>query len=298
MTNITSNSDEANLYIGIANLNLQCDQIVLPYGIHIERTFAHIMSPIMMAFALPKPNGHHPAPWKAVQGGFDQDISTQIIIPKTAGKTHAERMLIASTVTLLLRLWYNPAITMIAGSNTSFSTMKEAPETTTLIFPIQFQQRKFQISMVGSDTPCNNLDWITDNLGKAIKLMKESADFQLAASAIDTGQFIENQALTMVSLWGALEAIFSPDKRELRFRVSALIASYIYPTGQERHTSQKRIAKLYDKRSAAAHGKPSHSNEDLLATFEILRGVLIKFIQEGRVPTKEELEERMFGVES
>jgi hypothetical protein len=58
---------------------------------------------------------------------------------------------------------------------------------------------------------------------------------------------------------------------------------------------QKRIASLYDKRSAAAHGKPKHAAEDLVATFTILREVLIKFIEEGHVPTKQECEERLFG---
>jgi hypothetical protein len=61
---------------------------------------------------------------------------------------------------------------------------------------------------------------------------------------------------------------------------------------------QKDIAKLYDKRSAAAHGKPKHDAEDLLATFNLLRRVLFEIIiDRGVVPSKEALEAALFGVE-
>jgi len=52
---------------------------------------------------------------------------------------------------------------------------------------------------------------------------------------------------------------------------------------------------LYDKRSAAAHGKPKHQSEDLVATFELLRRVLIMMIRLRAVPSKDELDARLFG---
>ena len=99
----------------------------------------------------------------------------------------------------------------------------------------------------------------------------------------------------MVSIWGALEALFSPSTTELKFRVSALIAAFLEPPGMERAKLQKEIAKLYDKRSAAAHGKPKHEPEDLLSSFNLLRRVLIAIIASGKVPSKNDLEGMLFG---
>ena len=84
------------------------------------------------------------------------------------------------------------------------------------------------------------------------RLMNDSPEFALAAAAIESGQFIQNSALTLVSLWGALEALFSPSTTELKFRVSALIAAFLEPPGNSRLSLQKNIAKLYDKRSSAS----------------------------------------------
>jgi len=117
----------------------------------------------------------------------------------------------------------------------------------------------------------------------------------LAAHAMSSGQFIEDTALTLISLWGALEAIFSPSTSELRFRVSALISSYLNPPGPQRLAHQKQIAELYDKRSAAAHGKRKHDGNDLLLTFELLRKVLIQIIRDGEMPTRQHLENKLFG---
>jgi hypothetical protein len=98
-----------------------------------------------------------------------------------------------------------------------------------------------------------------------------------------------------VPSWGALEALFGGDRNELRFRVSSYIASYLVPYGQERDMKQKAIAKLYDKHSAAVHGIPSHSNDDVLATFTLMREVLMEIVDEGEVPTRAKLEKALFG---
>jgi len=75
-----------------------------------------------------------------------------------------------------------------------------------------------------------------------------------------------------------------------------MIAAFLTPPGDARQERQKEIAKLYDKRSAAAHGKPKHSEQHLLDTFNLVREVLIKIIDRGSVPTADELDKMLFGV--
>ena len=66
---------------------------------------------------------------------------------------------------------------------------------------------------------------------------------------------------------------------------------------ESRLARQKAIAKLYDSRSAAAHGGGDIAAEPLWKTYNLAREVVLKIIADGHAPTRQELESRMFGVE-
>jgi hypothetical protein len=254
------------------------------------------MMPVTVAFSPPNDQGYHPPPWKAARGGFGHDITAQLIIPAAAATTVTERLEMARVIAFLIRLWSDPSITMPAASNMDFSKIAEAADGEAYIVTLEGRPRFFCLEPVAnkSEIPAS-LQWVVQNFESAWNLWRKSSEFRLAVYALDTGQFVDNTALTLISLWGALEAIFSPSTQELKFRVSSLIAAYLYSAGPERMKRQKEIASLYDARSAAAHGKPRHTGDELLATFELLRKALIKFIVDGFVPTKVQLEERLFG---
>ena len=163
------------------------------------------------------------------------------------------------------------------------------------MIPIETQPRHFRLGIVDPTSVVSSLKWVGENWKTAHTLYSSSTEFRLAADSLDAGQFVPNHALALVSLWGALEAIFSPSTTELRFRVSALIASYLEPPGNKRLELQKQVASLYDMRSAAAHGKSRHEPEHLLKTFELVRKVLLRMIYEKSVPSKDQLEQRLFG---
>ena len=59
----------------------------------------------------------------------------------------------------------------------------------------------------------------------------------------------------MVSLWAGLESLFSPSTMELRFRVSALISSYLHEHGKERQNLYKKIMKLLYRPVMKVHQK-------------------------------------------
>ncbi len=292
-------SVQEQFYAGLSNIDLGEQRVEFPRGIVLQATFAHLMSPMVMAFAKPEKEGQpHPGPWKSARGGFGQDISAQLFVPNEAGSSFGERLQMAATILFLIRLWSSPAVTMPALANMAFSDVKHAPDAEAHILPLEHQPRHFELYPADDTKVAASLTWVVDHFEKAWTLRKESSEFRLAADALDAGQFVQNTALTFISLWGALEAIFSPSTTELRFRVSSLIASYLYPPGAQRLNEQKKIAALYDKRSAAAHGKPKHAGDDLLATFELLRKVLIRIIRDGKVPSREELDDCLFGARS
>ncbi|TCB60181.1 hypothetical protein E0J20_09310 [Rhizobium leguminosarum bv. viciae] len=292
----TNTTADECLYIGLSNIELDKEQIEFSRGIAIESTFAHLMSPMMLAFARPSNGGHHPGPWKSILGGSGTDITAQIKIPISAAANEGACLNIGSTIVSLLRLRCDPAITMTALSRMPFEKLKEASNGSVPVLPLETTPRHFPLQNEGGQKAGATISWVASRLETVLTLRSTRQDFQIASAALDGAQFIQNDALALISLWGALEALFSPSTGELRFRVSALIAAYLHEPGQERADAQKRIALLYDKRSAAAHGKPRHVPDDLVASFNLLRSCLMKMISEGSVPTKEQLEGRLFGL--
>jgi hypothetical protein len=264
----------------------------------IKKTYAYLMAPFMMAFKPAPPGGLHPTPWKAARGGFEFAITAELHVPSSIEKEHRERVRVAKTIGFLIRLSVNPATTMSVLSNYAFADLPGIADDQAKILPFEINPRYFPLETGDGLARADSLEWIRNGWRVADKLTRENAEFALAVDAISTGQFERNSALILVSLWGALEALFSPATSELKFRVSSLIAAFLEPPGDGRAALQKDIAKLYDKRSAAAHGKPKHEQEDILNSFNLLRRVLIAIIENQKVPSKDDLEGFLFGISS
>jgi hypothetical protein len=285
----------SNLYAGLAGAQLVVPEFDLGSGVRISKTYAHLMAPFLMAFQPAPKGGHHPTPWKAASGGFSFDVEAELFIPSELGDKYGSTISVARTILFLLRVGINPAITLPVFSNYAFAALPQVGDNQTKLIPYEVQPRHFPLGIVGGTCTEESLKWVAERWSTTYHLSASTAEFALAVDALDSGQFVHSTALTLVSLWGALEALFSPSTSELKFRVSALIAAYLEPAGDSRLQLQREVGKLYDKRSAAAHGKPKHTTEDLLATFQLLRRVLLAMIDAGTVPTKINLEERLFG---
>lgn len=286
-----------NIHAGLSGIELELENFDLGEGVVLAKTYAHMMAPFMMAFTRAPAGEHHPGPWKAASGGSGFDVNAELLIPAHIEEKFGSKVQVAITLLFLLRLGVNPATTLPVFSNYPFASLPKIGNNEAQLLPFEVQRRHFPLGVVGGRANASALTWVKDRWQVTHKLIGESTEFSLAVEAIDTGQFIQNPALTLVSLWGALEALFSPSTAELKFRVSSLIAAFLEPSGESRHALQKEIAKLYDMRSAAAHGKPRHETEDLLDTFNLLRRVLLRIIDRGSIPRKEQLERLLFGSE-
>lgn len=286
-----------DLHAGLSGLELDEDTLDLGEGIRLKRTYAHQFAPFMLAFERPKTGQAHAGPWKAARGGFAFDITAELFIPAALEEKYESKVGLARLLVSLLRLGVNPAITLPAFANASFSALTKMSDAEVILQPFEIERRHFPLGVAGGLVTASAAEWVRSRWPTAFKLANSHAEFQLAADALDSGQFVQQPALTLVSLWAALEALFSPSTSELSFRVSALIASYLEAPGSARLARQKAIAKLYTKRSAAAHGKPNHDQQNILDSFNLLREVLIKMLDRGQVPSKDELEAQLFGVE-
>jgi hypothetical protein len=295
-------SKGSDYYAGFTDLKLppEWEEYELGEGLVFRPVFAHLMSSHTMAFNPPVALGkHHPAPWKATSQFDSFDIRTELLIPASYEPPNGLSPYdVARTITIMMRLFCDPKIRFLVESTHSLSVISTVPDKEMMIAPVEASRQFMELELAKQDSSlsADRLYWVRNKWQDAVDLMASHADFRLAMEAFEMSTFIPHHALTLVSLWGALEALFSPSTSELRFRVSILIASYIHPPGQQRADMQKEIFELYDKRSAAAHGKPKHNTEHLMQTFNILQRVLMRMIDEKEVPSKTALNNMLLGV--
>lgn len=141
------------------------------------------------------------------------------------------------------------------------------------------------------------LEWLRNNWEEASRLLANE-DFANAIQVVDSSIWGRNPSPALVSVWRALERLFSFYNQELSLRVSANIASYLEPSRRERYKCFKQVKALYDRRSKAAHGSDNMGSTDsdpYVDTFAVARRVLLKMIQDRHVPKKKELEASLFG---
>jgi hypothetical protein len=268
------------------------------FGLTLSQTYAHLMAPFLMAFSPAQPGRHHPGPLCAVNGSLGFDIHVQLAVPPEALTGLAlPPEFIPWWVTALLRLRIGPAFIVPVIGEQSFAAAKEN-HSKAKYYPIETDSRVLSLA---SDTrrTITEFDaaWVAKHWLEASNLFNKNEAFQMLFEATDQSMFARHRHLALLWLWGGLEAIFSSDKTELKYRISSAIASFLEPAGIPRMNAQKAIARLYDSRSAAAHGREDKRKDSLQQTYDIARRVVVKIIEDNRVPNHTELEAKLFGAD-
>jgi len=277
---------------------LESPDFSLGSGIRLSQTYAHLMAPFMMAFSPAPPGEHHPAPWSAVKGGFGFDIHVQLEIPSTtASSLSLEPEFIAWWITALLRLRLGPIFIVPVLGEQSFESAK-IHHTSAKYYPNEIESR-FLVLDPNARRTLTEVDvaWVAKYWIDASTLFYGIDSFRTIFEATDQCMFARHRSLAMIWLWGGLEAIFSPGEAELRYRISSVIASFLEPPGVPRMNAQKTISKLYESRSATAHGRKDKKRDSLQETYSIARRAVVKMIEENRIPTHVELEAKLFGAD-
>ena len=285
-----------DIHAGLSGIDVEFKQLDLGSSVLLRQTYAHLMAPFLVAFRRAEPGKAHPPPWKAALGGLGLDVTLELVIPTGVDTGSAHRVDIVRMIAALIRMWVIPSVLVPVLSNISFSDAAKAADNTTHLFPFEVQPRFFSMSsQPGMVIPTTQFEWVRLNWRSAMELAAGNEGLRIAVAALDALQFLPDPGLGLVSLWGALEGLFSPAKTELRFRVSALIACYLEPFGPARSELQRRIARLYDERSAVAHRGAKSDPVLVLNTYDVLRRVVIKIISDRHVPSRAELEVNLFG---
>ncbi len=229
------------IYAGISLVSLDAESFDLGHGVMLTRTYAHLMAPFVMAFAPAPPGKHHPAPWSAAKGGL-ADILVQLFVPpemKPPGSF--DRLNTVWLIAALMRLTTSPLVQVSVISDQAFAAVPDSKKEPELL-PVEVSSRR----LLPVEKPVMVLDatglaWVRDHWFDAGKLLSQSEDLSTAFQAFDATTMAASISVAMMTLWGAIEQIFSPAKQELRFRVSALLASYLEPPGPDRLALHKRL---------------------------------------------------------
>lgn len=287
------------LYGGVSGIRMCTPSFPLGEGVELRQTYSHLFSANMMAFARPGPAGYHPPPWKAAKGGFGYDIEVEIRAPAETSLGEAfDAKETIWWIAALLRLASFPYLSVPVISNLSFTEIAASDEEPTLQ-PFEIERRLFAPPAdVDLTLGPSDLDWLAANWIPAGRLLSSSPKFYSALKAFDAATVRGRASASLLALWGGLEQLFAPSAGELRFRVAALLASYLEPPGVSRVELYKQILKLYNERSVAAHTAKEVETQALVHTYVIMRNALMQMISKNRVPTQTDLESLLFCANS
>jgi hypothetical protein len=297
----------SGIYAGLSAIVIPDERLNFGEGVTLSRTFARFTTSFNFINtgnkSIPDSNGREPgslpplpppAMWHL--RAKELDVTSQLFVPGDPNDSEGDPIQVARLIVSALRLYADPAVSLVAISSQPYDSLIGRGLEGCRIWPIEVAPRHFPLGLVIDECNVAGLNWVSCHWKTLLRLYKSHAEIRLAIDALDHGQFEPNPSLSLVSLWGAIESLFSPATTELKFRVSSLVAAYLEPLGHTRLSRQRQVAALYDHRSAAAHGKPKHTSEHLLHTFELVRAILIRIVERGSIPSKSQLEENLFGL--
>lgn len=282
-------------YVGISGGTLPVEQFDLGYGVEMHRTYAHLMSPCLMAFAPAEEGKPHPGPWRAAKGGFSFDITIELRIgdgPKPGGLSDVET---ASWIVALLRLGYAPYLQAPVTIDIPFSQAARS-EVAPTISPLETEERSFHKGAErNEEIPLKDLEWLKAAWHVSAELAHANPTLRTALLAYDSCRVRTRVSQSVLTIWGALEQLFAPSAGELRHRVAANIAAYLEPRGPDRLATYKHVLKLYNMRSVAAHTTKEIDIDVIAGSWVILRNALVKMLGEQHVPTQSDFEHLLYA---
>jgi hypothetical protein len=286
------NPNEQDIYAGFSDILLPTNSFDLGSGIRISKTFIHVFGAYMAAFKEPLLGSFHPAPWKSVAGGSSFDVRAELFIPKsTALFQGIDRLNTVWLIAALLRLKAVSSLRVPVISNLMFSEIAESQQEANFL-PIELTTK----NLISEPLPMrpfdfDHLEWVKTSLSISGKLFETNEKYSFSLLCLDRSISETRYSLALMTLWGALEQLFSPDdKQELSYRISLNIASYLRQRGEKRTTLFKMVRRLYTARSKAAHGNPTEDSKEFLETYNLLKEVFLKMTQENHVPTQADFE--------
>ncbi len=226
---------------------------------------------------------------------YSREIRFELVVPRHAGWEDETSFELAWELLAAIRLSSLAELLMPAVSDCPWGTIPGIKDNRAHIRPIE-DVPGAKVLTPGSTVTPEHLDWVKAHFMGFAKLLNVPT-FRLASEALATHHLQHSDRMMAAHVWAGIEALIEV-KAELRFRLSALIASVLEEPGVQRRGMFKKISKMYDQRSKIVHGANLSTKDIRVHTIEartLLARLMRSYVQRGKVPTMEELELELFA---
>ena len=287
-----SDPESSPLFGGMAGATLGVGELEVCPGLVLRQTYAHVMSPYILAFKRPKASGgHHPGPWKSARGGAFVDVEIEVGLDEGTRPTGFDRLNTLWWVVALLRLSTGADLRMPIVSNASFSNVA-----TGAVEPIfwPFEMLPTQVSTVSAPPQEINEDsllWLRGAFAPGSKLMRDGL-FGRAFQTLDSAIWAHSRGSAIIAVWAAIDTLMRPGRTDIGKRLAMSVAALLEAPGPERDRLFQRAKSLYEARGSSAHASKSPEGEQLVSSFDIARRCFMASIDNRTVPDSTRLQER------
>ena len=283
--------ENVSLFGGLAGATLGVDEFEVCEGLILRQTYAHLMSPYILAFRRPeRADQHHPGPWKTTREGVWLDIEIEVALREGVRPTGFDRLNTLWWLLALLRLSTGSRLRMPVVSDTSFSGIAESSIEPTLwqieTLPRQFHTVPNPPEVIGE----KHLLWVRQAFVPGSELMNDQA-FGRAFQTFDGVIWAHSTGSAIVMIWAALETLMRPGSSEITKRLASSLAALLEPAGAERERLYPQLTSLYKARGNSAHGSRSPEAQQLVESFGVARRAFIACIENREMPNAETLRE-------
>jgi len=271
------------LYGGVSGAFLPIPSFELTEGIRLQRTYAHVMAPYILAFGRAAEGSPHPGPWKSASGGLGFDIEFEIVVPLGDRPTNFTRLNTIWWIAALIRLNQPCDLRVPVISTESFSIIAQELKEPTF-WPIEMTPRR--LTYIGGQTntlELRTLKWLADHWQRSSSLM-DIPSFNAAFQAFDQASWSHDVGSALLMLWAAIEALFRPGNRDIARTLSICIACYLEGPDASRDRLFARVRDLYKLRGSTAHAAVTPQTQTASAVFEIGRRCFIKAFDQCILP--------------
>jgi hypothetical protein len=284
------NPNEIAIYAALAGTAFEVDEFSLGHGVVLSRAAVHLPAESLVDLLPSVPEVNHSALKALVRSGPGLDLCGQLYVPaEFRPQRWLDRINTVWWITTLLRLRCTPELRVPLLSSEPFSGEPAARERAEH-WPVETERRRLPFEpgaepRIGEE----GLRWVEAHWFHAGRLVVRRPPFNRAMKHLDKAFFMTGAAVALVALWESLEALLGTPDRSLPENVAA----FLEPPGGARQELGERVAWLSEARLSAESGLEGPEGS-LAETYGIVKRVLLKVIEEERVPTREEIEAGRF----
>ena len=291
MTVVDKDPEKVPLFGGVAGAKLGVNNFEICEGLVVRQTYAHLMSPYILAFRRPEHEGQpHPGPWKTTRGGIWMDVEIEVALREGVSPAGFDRLNTLWWTLALLRLSTGARLRMPVVSDSEFSAIAVSSVEPTL-WPIETLPHQFNIvPNPPSVIEEKHLVWVRRVFCGASELMNNLA-FGRAFQTFDGVIWTHSTGSAIVMIWAALETLIRPGRNNITKKLATSLAVLLEPAGAERERLFQRLKLLYEARGSSAHASRSPEALQLLKSFDVARRVFIACIDKQELPNVERLQE-------